>query len=198
MEYPEEWNSLPKRERNKKIRDSKAQEVTKSILINKLFRSKLRNIPSDKFVHSSPSVSLDKIHNWGIVLVVAVPLIGGAYYWSTNREVLPPTDMTGHIEQNPPSHIMDESMSLSVQKHMLEHSDGKGPPGVVINYNCEDFGCDSDLKDRLTEIANKYPEFVYIAPFPNMSKKIAITRMGKIQTFNNLDENALVQFIEGR
>ena len=198
MEYPEEWNSLPKRERKKKIRDLKAQGVTKSTLINKLFRSKQRNSPSNKFVHSSPSVSLDKIRNWSIVLIILALLIGGGYYWSTNREILPPTDMSGHIEQNPSSHVMDEPMSLSVQKHMLEHSDGKGQPGVVINYNCEDFGCESDLKEKLTEIANKYPEFVYVAPFPNMSKKIAITRMGKIQTFDYLDENALVQFIEGR
>jgi len=173
MEYPEEWNDLSKRERKKKIRELKVQEVTKSTLIN-------------------------KIRNWGIVLIVVVLLIGGIYYWSTNREILPPTDMAGHIEQNPPSHVMDEPMALSVQKHMLEHSDGKGQPGVVINYNCEDFECESGLLEKLAEIANKYPEFVYIAPFPNMSKKIAITRMGKIQTFDNLDENALVQFIEER
>ena len=173
MEYPEEWNDLSKRERKKKIGELKVQEVTKSTLIN-------------------------KIRNWGIVLIVVVLLIGGIYYWSTNREILPPTDMAGHIEQNPPSHVMDEPMALSVQKHMLEHSDGKGQPGVVINYNCEDFECESGLLEKLAEIANKYPEFVYIAPFPNMSKKIAITRMGKIQTFDNLDENALVQFIEER
>src|SRR3990172_2339486 len=171
MEYPEEWNELPKRERKKKIRALKAQDVSKSSLIG-------------------------RIRNWSIDLIIAVLLIGGIYYWSTNREILPPTDMAVHIEQNPSSHVMDEPMSLSVQKHMLEHSDGKGQPGVVINYNCEDFGCDSDLKDRLTEIANKYPEFVYIAPFPNMSKKIAITRMGKIQTFNNLEVEGLMRFIE--
>src|SRR3989344_67064 len=173
MEYPEEWNSLPKRERKKKIRDLKAQGVTKSTLIN-------------------------KIRNWGIVLIVAVLLIGGIYYWSTNREVLPPTDMAGHIEQNPRSHVMDEPMSLSVQKHMLEHSDGKGQPGVIINYNCDDFECESSLKEKLTEIANKYPEFVYVAPYPAMSKKIAITRMRKIQTFDNLDTNALISFIEDK
>jgi len=173
MEYSEEWNDLPKRERKKKIRELRAQEVTKSTLIS-------------------------EIRNWGIVLVVAVLLISSIYYWSTNREVLPPTDMAGHIEQNPPSHIIDEPMSLSVQKHMLEHSDGKGQPGVIINYNCEDFGCESDLKEKLAEIANKYPEFVYVAPFPNMSKKIAITRMGKIQTFDNLDIEGLVSFIEGK
>ena len=173
MEYPEEWNELPKRERKKKIRELKAQEVSKSSLIG-------------------------RIRNWSIVLIIAVLLIGGIYYWSTNREILPPTDMAGHIEQNPSSHVMDEPMSLSVQKHMLEHSDGKGPPGVIINYNCEDFECESDLKQKLAEIANKYPEFVFIAPFPNMSKKIAITRMGKIQTFDNLDTNALISFIEDK
>ncbi|OGM59534.1 hypothetical protein A2955_01180 [Candidatus Woesebacteria bacterium RIFCSPLOWO2_01_FULL_37_19] len=172
MEYPEEWNDLSKRERKKKIRELNKQEESKSTLIN-------------------------KIRNWSIVLIILALLIGGGYYWSTNREVLPPTDMAGHIEQNPPSHIMDEPMSMAVQKHMLEHSDGKGQPGVVINYNCDDFECEFALKEKLIEIANKYPEFVYIAPFPNMSKKIAITRMGKIQTFDNLEADALVRFIEG-
>jgi len=173
MEYPEEWNELPKRERKKKIRALKAQDVSKSSLIG-------------------------RIRNWSIDLIIAVLLIGGIYYWSTNREILPPTDMAGHIEQNPSSHVMDEPMSLSVQKHMLEHSDGKGPPGVIINYNCEDFECEPGLKEKLAEIANKYSEFAFKAPFSNMSKKIAITRMGKIQTFDNLDKNALVQFIEGK
>lgn len=118
------------------------------------------------------------------------------YQKENERKKFPPTDMVGHIEQNPPSHVMNEPMLLLVQKYMLEHSDGKGRPGVVINYNCEDFECESDLRGKLKEIVNKCPEFVYIAPFPNMGRKIAITRMGRIKTFDSLDSDALVRFIK--
>ena len=171
MEQSDNLGGLSKRDRKKKLKELKRQDEKRGTLVK-------------------------RIKNWTIGLVVLASIFGGIYWWSSNRQVLPPTDMAGHIEQNPPSHVVDEPMSLAIQKHMLEHSDGKGQPGVIINYNCGDFECESDLKQKLAEIANKYPEFVYVAPFPNMSKKIAITRMGKIQTFDNLEADALVSFIE--
>lgn len=137
-----------------------------------------------------------RIRNWFVGLVVVVAIVGGIFWWINNRQILPPTDIAGHIEQNPPAHILDEPMPLAVQKHMLEHADGKSKPGVVINYNCEDFECERDLKEKLTEIANRYPEFVYVAPYPKMSVKLAITRMGKIETFDEFNEEALIRFIE--
>ena len=38
-------------------------------------------------------------------------------------------------------------MPIAIQKHMLEHADGKegGRGGVIINYNCEDFNCEDGL-----------------------------------------------------
>jgi hypothetical protein len=89
-------------------------------------------------------------------------------------------------------------MGETVQRHMLEHSDGVGIPGVIINYNCVDFECESDLVNQLTEIAQQYPEFVYLAPYPGMTKKLAITRRGKIETFDSFDKEGLVSFIEER
>ncbi len=89
-------------------------------------------------------------------------------------------------------------MPLSMQKHMLEHADGQGPPGVIINYNCEDFECEPDLIDKLKAIAQDYPEFVYLAPFPNMSAKIAITRRGAIEVLDEFDEERIRRFIENR
>ena len=89
-------------------------------------------------------------------------------------------------------------MPFLVQKHMLEHSDGNGPPGVIINYNCQDFKCGPDLIKNLTDIAQKYPQFVYLSPYSGMSKKIAITRFGKIQTFDNFNKDALIKFIEDK
>jgi hypothetical protein len=70
-----------------------------------------------------------------------------------------------------------------------KHADGNGPPGVIINYNCQDYQCEPDLVERLTAIAQEYLEFVYLAPFPNMTAKIAVTRVGAIETFDTFDES---------
>lgn len=138
---------------------------------------------------------LVKLQLWGVRVGLAVALAGGLSFWWANREVLPPIDIAGHIEESPQSHILDKPMPIEVQKHMLEHADGEGPPGVVINYNCEDFDCEEDLIDELAGIANQYPEFVYVAPFPGMTKKLAITRYQKIETFDSFDKEALINFI---
>jgi len=172
MDYPEEWDQLPKRERKKRIKGLKKKKEKRQA-----FAGKLRN--------------------WGIGLIILVVVGGGGYFWWTNREVLPPTTTQGHIETAPPSHVIDRPMDSAVQRHMLEHADGGGPPGVIINYNCEDFECESGLIESLAEIANQYPKFVYVAPFTGMTEKLVITRYQKIQTFDNLDKEALVNFIKG-
>lgn len=130
--------------------------------------------------------------------IVVLLLIFGGYFWWQRRDVLPPTDIAGHIEQSPPAHILDKPMPLAIQKHMLEHADGSGPPGVVINYNCDDFACPPGFINELQAIAEEYPEFVYLAPFPGMSRMLAATRHGKLSTFDSLDRESLIRFIEDR
>lgn len=171
MKYPEDWSNLPKRERRQKMKELKRQEVNRQALIA-------------------------KVRNWIIGLAIVVAVTAGGYFWWVNREVLPPTDFAGHTETSPQSHILDKPMALTTQKHMLEHADGSGPPGVIINYNCEDFECEEGLKEKLAEIANQYPEFVYVAPYPAMTKMLAITRYREIETFDSFNQDALIAFIE--
>jgi hypothetical protein len=171
MEYPKEWDELPKNKRRK--------------LIKKLKRENAYRTTKTK-----------SIIKWLAGVLVLVVLGGATYYWWTIREVLPPTDFAGHVEQSPESHILDKPMPIQIQKHMLEHSDGDGPPGVIINYNCEDFNCEENLIENLTQIAQEYPKLVYLAPFSGMSKKIAITRYQQIETFDSLEKDELVNFIE--
>jgi len=171
MDYPKEWNQLPKRERRKKIK--------------KLTR---RNEKRHDFIV--------KMRNWGIGIVAIIVIVGGGYIWRINRVVLPPTSSQGHIETSPPSHILDQPIGPAVQMHMLEHSDGDGPPGVIINYNCDNFECKDDLVNQLTRIAKEYPENVYLAPYPGMTEKIVLTREGKIKSFSDFNKDSIVKFID--
>lgn len=171
MDYPEEWNELPKHERRKRIRKLRREKEKRSELVS-------------------------KVRSWVIITLVAVLLIGGIYLWQTNKEILPPTDPTGHIEDKPPAHIMDKPISYQIQKHMLEHADGNGPPGVIINYNCEDFDCEPDTIEKLKKIVESYPDNVYLAPYPRMSAKLVLTRHRRLEKLDKVDEEFIRSFIE--
>ena len=150
--------------------------------------------------HASPEkkkskpLPIKKIRNWGIFIIIAALLVWGVFALF-NQPNLPPTSMDGHIEVNPPSHILKTPMRLEVQKHMLEHADGTGPPGVIINYNCDDYNCEPGLIEQLEAFATKYPANVYVAPFKNMDAKIALTRLNKIQVLDEYNEQTIDNFI---
>ncbi len=138
------------------------------------------------------------IKKWvGIVLIVLViiAVVGAFVRWSVTRKSFPPTSSVNHTEVLPEKHISNVPFSFSVQKHMLEHADGKGPPGVFINYNCNDFECEDDLIDKLTTIAQDYPEFVYLAPYRNMGAKLVLTKEGQQEVFESFDEDKIRSFI---
>jgi len=131
----------------------------------------------------------------GIGVLAAIGL-GWLGYSIATAKRLPPTDMNNHVEELPPAHILTTPMPIAVQKHILEHADGRRRPGVIINYNCKKFRCPDGMVDRLTEIARGYPEFVFLAPYPEMDVRIAVTRLGKILTLEEPDEAQIRAFIE--
>lgn len=132
----------------------------------------------------------------GVVLAVGFIILALRAGTGTAGTYYPPTDIAGHAESVPPTHILSRPMPLSIFKHMLEHADGSGPPGVIISYNCEDYECEPDLVDRLRTIAEDYPTFVYLAPFPGMTTKIAVTRRGDQIILDTFDEERIRAFIE--
>ena len=134
---------------------------------------------------------------WAGIGLVGVVGLGWLGYSIATAKRLPPTGMQDHSEDVPRAHILTVPMPVAVQKHMLEHADGKGRPGVIINYNCMKFRCPDGMVDRLTQIARGYPEFVYLTPYPEMDVRIAVTRLGKILTLEKLDEARIRAFIEG-
>src|SRR3989338_10842065 len=151
----------------------------------------------EKIPKENKPLPIKKIRNWGIFVLIAGLIVWGVFVLF-NQPTLPPTNMTGHIEVSPESHILKEPMRIEVQKHMLEHADGSGPPGIIINYNCEDYNCEEDLIENLEAFAEKYPANVYVAPFKNMDAKIALTRIGKIEVLEKYDEPKIKNFIETR
>jgi hypothetical protein len=82
--------------------------------------------------------------------IIGVGAVGGLGWFIASRPNLPPTTIQGHIEQSPPAHIVSQPIPENIQKHMLEHADGRGVPGIIIQYNCDEFECESGLIARLT------------------------------------------------
>ncbi len=134
-----------------------------------------------------------------LIIVPVVIVVGGVIaligWFLSSRPNLPPTDMQGHIEENPKAHIVTEPIPVNIQRHMLEHADGKTKPGVIIQYNCKKYACESDLITKLTELVKQYPDNVYLAP-NDYDGKIILTKMGKIQVLDNFDEQTIKDFIK--
>ncbi|MCH7730878.1 hypothetical protein IID21_05215 [Patescibacteria group bacterium] len=130
----------------------------------------------------------------GIVLVVGGGIFALSLFASRAPNV-PPTSQVNHSENSPPTHIMSNPIPEGIQKHMLEHADGVGPPGIIIQYNCDDFECEFDLVERLTQLVQEYPENVYLAP--NMyDGKIILTKEGRREILDSFDEQTIRSFIE--
>lgn len=74
-----------------------------------------------------------------------------------------------------------------LQVHNLE--DG----GVLVQYNCRD--CDA-LIAKLEAIVSRYSDKVILAPYPKMDTRIALTAWGRLDTFDDVEEQRIVRFIE--
>ena len=148
--------------------------------------------PTDKKRHRARIVS--RIIFIGIATIV----VGGFGLIfltpSKSSSNLPPTSMQGHIESNLKAHIVDTAIPDAIQRHMLEHADGKDKPGIIIQYNCEKYKCEPDLISKLTAFVRQYPNNVYLAP-GNYEGKIILTKMNKLQILDTFDEQAIKSFI---
>jgi hypothetical protein len=131
-----------------------------------------------------------------LITAVIVAIILYGFYLLGNQKTLPPTDMVGHIEANPSSHILRKPMQIAIHKHMLEHADAieGGRGGVIINYDCKNYECAEDLVDKLEQFAVDY-DYVYVAPYKNMATKIAVSKLNRQITLEEYDEEAITAFI---
>lgn len=151
----------------------------------------------EKIPKEKKPLPIKKIRNWSIFIIVLAFIIVVIAWGISSIERLPPIDIDGHIESNPPSHILKEPMLITIQKHMLEHADGieKGRGGVIINYNCEDYECEPDLIVSLEAFATKY-DYVYVAPFKGMKAKIVLTKLNKREILEKYNNETIEKFIK--
>lgn len=135
-----------------------------------------------------------RIGTYLIYGLIGVAVIGGLGWFISTRSSLPSTTAQGHTEDMPQAHVTDTPIPDSMQRHMLEHADGKGKPGIIIQYNCEKYSCEPDLVQKLTELVNQYPDNVYLAP-NSYDGKIILTKLGDIKVLEDFDEQVIRDFM---
>ena len=129
---------------------------------------------------------------------VGVLLVAGLVFviaQAVTAKVYPPTGMQDHVESYPECRICAVPIPEVIQRHILEHREPGNPgdkPGILVQYNCAP--C-PEVVAKLTRIVERYPRGVYLAPYPRMSPRIALTTLGQIETIEEVDEGRIVAFI---
>ena len=133
-------------------------------------------------------------------LTIVVLVIGGVGLFittsSTFGKELHPTGFTpAHFESLPPQQINNRPIPRLEQKHVMERAAGHERGSMLVQYNCRAYTCELGLVDRLTEIVQSFPPYVYLAPYPTMDTKIALAAPGRLLTLDALDEDKIRGFI---
>ena len=136
---------------------------------------------------------------YGIIGIVGISAVVGGILFvgqlSSTGSGLPPTTQINHSENSPSAHITDKPIPDRIQRHMLEHADGKDSPGIIIQYNCEDFECEPNFVQQLITLVEQYPENVYLAP-NKYDGKIILTKLGRREILESFNEQTIRSFIE--
>ena len=121
----------------------------------------------------------------------AVPTIGNQHVASMETPHVPyntrPPTSGPHLPSIARWGIHTQPIPDELQMHNLE--DG----GVLVHYNCRD--CDAVIA-KLEAIVSRYSDKVILAPYPQMDTRIALTAWGRIDTFDAVDEQRIVRFIQ--
>jgi len=137
-----------------------------------------------------------KTVKYTIYAVAGLGIIGGVMWFASSRPNLPTTASQGHAEGVPSAHIVTTPIPDNIQRHMIEHADGNDSngSGIIIQYNCDDYDCEPDLIEKLTDLVLEYPRNVYLAP-NSYDGKIILTKLGRRKVLDEVDEQAIRDFI---
>ena len=129
-------------------------------------------------------------------LAAVALVVGGIYLWAINQKELPPTSFgPNHFESFPPQQINTVPIPRREQEHVMERGNDHRKGSMMVQYNCRVYECEPELVENLTEIVRSYPPNVYMAPYPTMDAKIALTAPGKRKTLETLNEDQIREFL---
>jgi hypothetical protein len=151
-----------------------------------------------------------RLLGWGLVALAGSVAGLGFYRWNLdrpgtyvpslgNRHVQSALEVYERYNSDPPTSgphlpsiapwgIHGAPVARELQVHNLE--DG----GVAVQYHCP-AGC-PELVERLAAVARRYPDKVFLAPYPNLDRRIALIAWTRIDKFDEFDEARIVRFIE--
>jgi len=198
MDYPEEWNQLPKHERKKKIKELRREREQKT----------------DTF---------KKIRNWGLVGIVTILVIVGFVQITKKspeqvafEQEVKAASLEGKVEEfpiegrdhvsagtnveyktNPPtsgSHlgeaknwgVYEKELDDKAAVHGLEHG------GIWISYK----DIDDDTKKVLEGIGKSNSQSVIVSPRPTNDSKIAIASWGRTMKLESVDKALIQKYID--
>lgn len=95
--------------------------------------------------------------------------------------------------QIPNSQVVKSPLSRDTQLYLLARGGQNGQPGVLLQYNCPN-RCPS-VVNKLTAIAQDYQGWVYVAPYPDMEEKVAMTAFQRIDKRETVDPSYIENFI---
>ena len=137
--------------------------------------------------------------HWGLYVGLALLAVGGGGFvvrQAATARIYPPTSMQDHVESYPPCRICATPIPEAIQKHILEHREPGGAsdrPGILVQYSCAP--C-PEVVAQLTRIVERYPRGVYLAPYPAMTPRVALTTLGRVEALDGVDEARITAFIE--
>ena len=136
---------------------------------------------------------------WGLYAGLGLLAVGGGAFvviQAATAKVYPPTDMKNHVESYPPCRICAAPIPEAIQRHILEHREPGGSgdrPGILVQYSCTP--C-PEVVAQLTRIVERHPRGVYLAPYPSMTPRVALTTLGRVEALDGVDEARIDAFIK--
>jgi hypothetical protein len=198
MDYPEEWNELPKHERKKKLKALRRENERKTetikmirnwsfvivVLVVAIFgylQLTKKSPERIEFEQKVETVSLDgKVEEFPIEGRDHVPL-GTTVEYKTN----PPTS-GGHLAQAEKWGVYSKEIEDKAAVHGLEHG------GIWISYK----NVDEETKNILEEIGKQNSQSVIISPRNANDAKIAVVSWSRMMKLEEVDQALLQKYID--
>lgn len=198
IDYPEEWNELPKHERKKKLKALRREQERKSELLKKIsnwglvavilvagafgFTQLTKKSPEQiEFEQQVEAVSLEgKVEEFEIEGRDHVPASTAVDY-QTN----PPTS-GGHLAEAKNWGIYDKEIDDKAGVHNLEHG------GIWISY--KDIG-EEDV-EILKELGKQNSQSTVVSPRSGNDNKVVVASWGKMMRLDSVDKALIQKYID--